>query len=152
MKKNDPDLLIKKYGRAFQSINIVEELLENILLYNGGLINVEEKLRNKLLNQSLGRNIELTKSLIHDSQLKSELISLNKRRKFLAHRNLAEVHSKNNETGEEKKHLVLIKHKDRKEIDIDFFDQIVKDEEKITKKLVSIIKESDLYINSPDEK
>lgn len=91
--EDDPELLAE-YGRAFAWINLIEELLEQVILFKGKLNLIDRELASKLMKgKMLGQKIELSKSLLKP-ELITDLVLLSKKRNLLAHSAIGqEVHT-----------------------------------------------------------
>jgi len=89
MNENNRDfnLLAQKYGHAFILINNAEFLLEILLFKKGGLYQIDNKLKDKLLNKTtMGRKYELSKHLIKNKKLNEDIQELIKKRNKIAHK------------------------------------------------------------------
>ncbi len=76
--------LLKEYGRAFAYTNVVEVMLNIFLLVKGKLGNSEDGIGNKILQEMMGKKIELVKNLL-PSEILKDLSKLNAKRITLAH-------------------------------------------------------------------
>ncbi len=103
--------LIIKYGTAFAWFSRVEQLLELLIIMEGKLYRINEKLINSFLNKkTLGNKIHIAKDIL-DSVLIKELNELNEKRISLVHGNFnynPEIHNFDNyEISNSQKTFVL---------------------------------------------
>ena len=95
MNQKSFHLQLQKYGYTFVWINYVEALLELLLFHEGGLKNIEVKLRKKLLaNNTLERNYNLSKEML-SKKIRKDIETLIGYRQKLAHKTLIQVETDN---------------------------------------------------------
>lgn len=129
--------IFQKYGQAFALINTVELHLKTLLDIKGGLNQIDQELRDKLIEKNtLERNFNLAKHLIKDKKLQKKIGKLIDSRTHLAHQPLIILRNRNRETG-----YALLKKSKLTNIDEKFFHEIVLNAADIYNDLVNLIKQ-----------
>lgn len=128
--------IYQKYGEAFVLINTIESLLELILEFQGGLIKIDPKLRNKLISRNtLERNFNLADEFIKDNALKKKIGNLIGKRAALAHKTLTTVMDVTNK----RTYFAFQKGYEIIPVDENFFDDIITLAKEIIKPLSELI-------------